>query len=85
MEDDILLTTLDNPFNPFTDWNAWYTYDTARGHNTCNLIGRHANPSEEVDDESAEQAMREIVLHDPTNNYIIVTPQSWPTLFNKQT
>lgn len=24
---DYLLTTIDNPFNPFTDWDSWYNFD----------------------------------------------------------
>ena len=32
------LTTLDNPFNPFTEWDQWYFFDMSQGYNTCERI-----------------------------------------------
>ena len=28
------LTTKNNPYNPFTQWNDWYFFDLSKGYNT---------------------------------------------------
>lgn len=39
-ETQALLSTIDNPYNPFKDFDAWYAYDTFRGYNSCSLMSR---------------------------------------------
>jgi hypothetical protein len=60
-----LLTTTDNPFNPFTNFDEWYAFDVAKGYYTCALLARVAITSPELSEaeqESAiEDAMNEIV------------------------
>lgn len=42
---ECLLTTKDNPYNPFTHFREWYLYDVKMGYNTCGLIA-HLSPYE---------------------------------------
>lgn len=35
--DDVLLTTIDNPYDPYTQWEEWYAYDREMGYCTCEL------------------------------------------------
>jgi len=35
-----MLTTVDNPFNPFEDYDNWYRYDTDHGYDTCSYLAR---------------------------------------------
>lgn len=35
-----MLTTKDNPFDPFTQFREWFLYDVKNGYNTCGLIAR---------------------------------------------
>lgn len=37
---EMFITTYDNPFDPFTDFNQWNSYDIQLGYNTCALIDR---------------------------------------------
>jgi hypothetical protein len=37
---EFLLTTKDNPFDPFEDWESWYNYDTLKGYDTCGYLAR---------------------------------------------
>lgn len=79
MANDIMLTTLDNPWDPFTRFDDWYAFDEASGYHTCGLVDRFAISSDELsesDQESAiEEAMREIISINPTGNYVLVRPE----------
>lgn len=35
-----MLTTTDNPYNPFDQFDEWYAYDQAHGHLTCEYLAR---------------------------------------------
>jgi len=37
---ETFITTFDNPFDPFTQFNEWCSYDVQLGYNTCALIDR---------------------------------------------
>lgn len=69
MEDDVMLTTVDNPFDPFTEFVAWFKYDMLNGYNTCGLLAREAATSSAFSDEKNEMltknAINEIVLREP--------------------
>ena len=50
-QDRFRLTTTDNPYNPFLDYDEWYLYDLAKGYSTCERIAKIANTSYQVSDE----------------------------------
>lgn len=60
-----LLTTIDNPFNPYTNWDEWFAFDLQKGYNTCGYLSKIANVSPEMSDEetneSIERAIDEII------------------------
>jgi hypothetical protein len=60
-----MLTTVDNPFDPFTQYDEWYRFDTSAGYNSCALLARIVRSSDELSepDQSAaeEAAIDEIV------------------------
>lgn len=41
--DEVMLTTIDNPHNPFTEWDEWRRFDESKGYNTSGYIARIAN------------------------------------------
>lgn len=63
--DEYMLTTIDNPFNPFTQWDEWYAFDRDKGYNTPGYLARIAKVSFELSDAdqdlAIENAMSEIV------------------------
>ena len=69
----VALTTIDNPFNPFTQFNEWFLFDVEKGYNSCQYLARTAQTSElysEVEeDEAIERAIDEIIKYDPRNMY----------------
>lgn len=48
------LTTSDNPFNPFTQWDDWYFYDLSKGYNTCERLAKSASLSMQLPEETQE-------------------------------
>lgn len=49
-EDEMMLTTLDNPYNPKIDYDKWRNWDIDNGYNTEQLLERIANIPVEVED-----------------------------------
>lgn len=73
---EVLLTTKDNPYDPFSEFDEWYNFDTRKGYDTCGLIARLAKTSEELPDsensKEIEKAMNSIIEMDPFGLYIKV-------------
>ena len=69
MEKDSMLTTFDNPFNPFTEFDRWWKEDLLLGHNCCGLLAKESNvsdiASDEVNDKAIIEAMERIVKREP--------------------
>lgn len=67
------LTTKDNPFDPFTQFNEWYNFDIDKGYNSCAYLDRIAHTSDQLSDEEnareIERAIDEIIKYDFMNNY----------------
>lgn len=67
------LTTKDNPYDPFTQFNEWYNFDVDKGYNSCAYLDRIANTSEQLSDEEnareTERAIDEIIKYDFLNIY----------------
>ena len=78
-----MLSTLDNPFDPFTDFTSWYMFDCEKGHNTSSRLARIANLNNEMTqkerDAEIDRAMDFIVAHDLEKKYIKVHEQQTET------
>jgi hypothetical protein len=68
-----MLTTVDNPYDPSTQFDDWYAFDTRLGYNTLSLLARIAKTSDEVadavNDQEIENAIEEIVRYNVTGMY----------------
>ena len=60
-----MLTTIDNPFNPFTQFDEWFAFDESKGYHTCSYLARITKGSyelSEADDMLAQElAIDEII------------------------
>lgn len=69
----VALTTTDNPYDPFDQYDQWYNYDTSMGYCTDSYIARVMNTSSELPEaEQAsdyENAINEILNYNLTGNY----------------
>lgn len=62
---DIMLTTIDNPYDPFTDLIAWFNWDAEHNYHSPALLARVAvvadSQSDSDQEKEIERAIREIV------------------------
>ena len=75
----VMLTTEDNPFSPFDNFDAWLSYDMACGYNTSGLLARIAMTSDELSELDYEQeisrAVDEIVAENVSGIHKKVTKE----------
>jgi len=75
-DSDVMLSTVDNPWNPFDAYDEWYAFDSAKGYGTLNLLARIANVSLDLPDSNIDnairQAMNEIVELNVSGIHVLV-------------
>ena len=86
MAKDCMLTTFDNPYDPFDQFTLWLMFDKEKGYDTCEYLARIVQLSDdlsekEIDDET-ERAIDEIIKYDPLNIYRKVTKENYETESN---
>ena len=67
------LTTFDNPYDPFKQFNSWFLFDIEKGYNSCGYLARIARSTDQMSDaeneEEIERAIDEIIQYDFMNIY----------------
>ena len=70
---EVMLTTFDNPYNPFEQFTLWFLFDVEKGYYTCSRLARVARLSDDFSqketDVEIERAIDEIIKHDFLNIY----------------
>lgn len=60
-----MLTTVDNPFDPFDDYNDWFAFDERMGYHTPSYLARIVVSSDQLSESlqnlAVEEAIDEIV------------------------
>lgn len=81
MDNETMLTTVDNPYNPFKDFILWFLYDEEKGYKTCSLLGRTTKLSDDMSqkeiDEAIDKAMDDIIKYDFLDMYKKVTDKDF--------
>lgn len=71
-----MLTTRDNPWNPFTQFDEWYAWDTSHGYYTCAYLARIVKDAPDLSaaqsNRAMEDAIDEIIYFNLTGNYVKV-------------
>lgn len=69
----VMLTTFDNPYDPFNEFTSWFLFDVEKGYNTCAYLDRIAKTSDQLSEEEnrqeIERAIDEIIKYDFMNIY----------------
>jgi hypothetical protein len=78
-----MLTTFDNPYDPFEQFTSWFLFDVEKGYDSCAYLGRIARTSDQLSEEEneleIERAIDEIIKYDFRNIYKKVTRQDTHT------
>ena len=76
LERRVNITTVDNPFDPFDDFDHWFQFDTEKGYYTSSKLARLTNlrndMSEAEEAEEIERAIDRLIEIDPFDMYIKV-------------
>ena len=71
MAKESMLTTHDNPYDPFEEFIPWLMYDKEKGYDTCERLARIVQPRLSSDmtqreiDVITDCAIDEMIEHDP--------------------
>lgn len=80
---DSMLTTIDNPYDPFDNYDEWYAWDSRMGYHTPSFLARVVVLSNETSDAdqalSIELAIEEIVKENVSGIYVKVTRETTST------
>jgi hypothetical protein len=74
------LTTIDNPWSPFTQTNEWRKFDETHGYHTEQLLATYAFTSDTFSDgqneEAVDEALQEAVERSPLGIHVIIDENS---------
>ena len=79
MANQVMLTTIDNPYNPFEQFDLWLLFDKEKGYNTCEYLARIVNLTNDMSEKEIEvatdRAIDDIIVNDPFGIYKKVTSE----------
>ena len=61
MEKEVRITTIDNPYNPFTEWDDWFMFDVQQGYGTCERLASISLTSDQLTDQENNEAVEEAI------------------------
>ncbi len=83
----VWITTYDNPWNPFLNWDEWYAFDEGQAYCTCGFLARLASLSmgdlDEEEDVDIEELINQIVRISPNAVYRKVKPDHYQSKIKK--
>lgn len=56
-----MLTTIDNPYDPFDDYDSWFAFDDRQGYHTPGFLARIAVTSDELSEADQNLAIEEAI------------------------
>jgi hypothetical protein len=75
-----MLTTFDNPFDPFEQFTSWLMFDKEKGYDSCERLARLANITSDMSqkeiEEETERAIDKLIELDILNIFKKVTRKS---------
>lgn len=55
------ITTVDNPYDPFTQFNEWLLYDKSKGYDSCEKLARISRISDQLSENRNQEAIEEAI------------------------
>lgn len=59
----LALTTEDNPYDPFDEFEEWFKFDVSQGYHTCAYLARVTTTSTDLMTEGQLWGLYEPILH----------------------
>jgi hypothetical protein len=56
-----MLTTVDNPYDPWTQWDEWFAWDQDAGYHTPGLLARVARTSDDLSEADQSIAVQDAI------------------------
>ncbi len=76
---ELMLSTSDNPFNPHSNYDAWWAWDYRAGYHTPEYLARIVRSSDELPEalqaQAIDDAMDEIIRENPLGVYVKVSSE----------
>lgn len=83
MNHSCYLSTHDNPYDPYEQFDSWFLFDVEKGYDCCSLLDRIAKIADDMNEleinAEIERAIDEIIAHDYTGTYKKITKPSLET------
>lgn len=68
---EVALTTYDNPYDPFDNFDEWFRFDCDKGYGSCQILDRLTSVSDRMSEKEynseLERGIDELVKADPFN------------------
>lgn len=58
---EYMLTTYDNPYDPFTQWDEWFMWDMRAGYHTPGLLARVSHSSGDLSEADQYLAVQDAI------------------------
>lgn len=58
---ETMVTTIDNPYDYFTQFDEWYAFDISHGYDTCGYLARIANVASDMSEEVQNRIINDAV------------------------
>jgi len=67
MEREVRITSIDNPYDPFDEWDKWLLFDNASGYHTCERLASITTISDQFSEEevydSVDDSIDELIKY----------------------
>lgn len=83
-----MITTVDNPYNPFTQWDEWRAFDLEKGHCCCEYLARLTSTSDSLSETENQEIINDAMqtmLKDPLGIYRLIGPKETPVPIDLET
>ena len=58
---EYMLTTVDNPYDPFNQWDEWFAWDMHAGYHTPGLLARVTRTSDDLSEADQARAIQDAI------------------------
>ncbi len=73
MSKKVYITTKDNPFNPYNEFDSWFAFDIEKNYYSCSKLARIVKTTNEMTEkeqkEEIERAIDRLIELDPLDIY----------------